>query len=609
MLQKLTNVNVWVHDQEEALAFYTEKLGMEVRADVTVPEMGGFRWLTVGLPGQDDVALALLPVPGPPVFDDETRAAIATIVAKGAAGGLFFSVDDCQATYEELRGRGVEFSQEPTEQPYGIDAGFRDPSGNQMRMAQLSELSSEPGVRPRTEGAQKCSSVRSGSDPTLRDERHVGRLTGCTDTRAVSGPNIGCMETQTQSVVVGRYRLEVGAPAGTRLQVAAMSSRTDPWALASALAASPARRPHVVEELSADVERLAASSEAVESALAVLAASLRGGLADGQMRDNEISLLLGVLERLDREDRHKEALRIARTLATLLALLERWSALIETLRLSIRVARASGDRPARPGPCTRLGTFSACAGRRSEARDLLGQARTLRLALRDEAGVAATEQNLAMSAALAGCGVLRNLVRSPRRACVLSALAAATVGGAVGTVAAGAISTAPANAGQGTTRACPPPAHTQTAPLDSTTTPPTQGTTTPPTQDTTTPPTQGTTTPPPVDTTAPALMLASPKLGERVESTALVFSGVGGTDPGDVATVSISVFPGTDTSRRTGRAGLHRGARRNGCVPAARVPARRHIHGRGGAGGQSGNTTRRTATFTVYTVSAAPPIS
>ena len=110
MLKKLTNVNVWVHDQEEALAFYTEKLGMEVRADVTLPELGGFRWLTVGLPGQDDVALALMTVPGPPVFDDETRAALETLVAKGAAGGLFFSVDDCQSAYEELVKRGVEFS-------------------------------------------------------------------------------------------------------------------------------------------------------------------------------------------------------------------------------------------------------------------------------------------------------------------------------------------------------------------------------------------------------------------------------------------------------------------------------------------------------------------
>jgi catechol 2,3-dioxygenase-like lactoylglutathione lyase family enzyme len=137
MLKNLTHVNVWVHDQDEALAFYTEKLGMELRDDVTVPEMGNFRWLTVGVPGQPDVALTLMAVPGPPVFDDDTRAQITALMAKGAAGGLFFSTDDCQAAYEELKSRGVEFQQEPTAQPYGIDAGFRDPSGNQMRMAQL----------------------------------------------------------------------------------------------------------------------------------------------------------------------------------------------------------------------------------------------------------------------------------------------------------------------------------------------------------------------------------------------------------------------------------------------------------------------------------------
>jgi catechol 2,3-dioxygenase-like lactoylglutathione lyase family enzyme len=138
MLKHLTNVNVWVHDQDEALAFYTEKLGMELREDVTVPEMGNFRWLTVGLPGQD-VALALMAVPGPPVFDEETREHIIAVMAKGAAGGLFFSTDDVKSTYEELKKRGVEFGQEPTEQPYGIDAGFRDPSGNQARMIQLRE--------------------------------------------------------------------------------------------------------------------------------------------------------------------------------------------------------------------------------------------------------------------------------------------------------------------------------------------------------------------------------------------------------------------------------------------------------------------------------------
>jgi predicted enzyme related to lactoylglutathione lyase len=138
MLKQLTNVQVWVHDQDEALAFYTEKLGFELRDDVTVSEMGNFRWLTVGVPGQPDVALALMAVPGPPVFDDETRGQIMALMAKGAAGGPFFTTDDCRASYEELSGRGVEFQQEPTQQPYGIDAGFRDPSGNQMRMLQTS---------------------------------------------------------------------------------------------------------------------------------------------------------------------------------------------------------------------------------------------------------------------------------------------------------------------------------------------------------------------------------------------------------------------------------------------------------------------------------------
>jgi len=137
MLKQITTVNVWVHDQDEALAFYTEKLGMELRDDVTMPELGNFRWLTVGIPGQD-VSIVLMAVPGPPVFDDETRDQIRTLVAKGAAGGLFFSTDDVHGAYEEMKARGVEFSQEPVQQPYGIDAGFRDPSGNQMRMAQLS---------------------------------------------------------------------------------------------------------------------------------------------------------------------------------------------------------------------------------------------------------------------------------------------------------------------------------------------------------------------------------------------------------------------------------------------------------------------------------------
>jgi catechol 2,3-dioxygenase-like lactoylglutathione lyase family enzyme len=137
MLKSLTNVQVWVHDQDEALAFYTDKLGLELREDVTVPELGNFRWLSVGVPGQRDVAITLMAIPGPPVFDPDTAEKVRELMAKGVSGGLFFATDDIRASYEELRSRGVEFQQEPTEQPYGIDAGFRDPSGNSMRMAQL----------------------------------------------------------------------------------------------------------------------------------------------------------------------------------------------------------------------------------------------------------------------------------------------------------------------------------------------------------------------------------------------------------------------------------------------------------------------------------------
>jgi catechol 2,3-dioxygenase-like lactoylglutathione lyase family enzyme len=137
MLKQLTHAQVWVDDQDEALAFYTEKLGMELREDVTVPEMGNFRWLSVGIPGQD-VSITLMAVPGPPVFDEATREQILGLLAKGAAGGLFFATDDVHGAYSEMRERGVEFAQEPKEQPYGVDAGFRDPAGNHFRMAQLS---------------------------------------------------------------------------------------------------------------------------------------------------------------------------------------------------------------------------------------------------------------------------------------------------------------------------------------------------------------------------------------------------------------------------------------------------------------------------------------
>ncbi len=134
---RIATAQVWVHDQDDALAFYTDKLGMVVRSDVTVPEMGNFRWLTVSPPDQEDVAIVLMAVPGAPMVDEATQAQIADLMGKGYAGTVFLTTDDCQQSYEELSGRGVEFIDKPFQQPYGIDASFRDPSGNSFRLTQL----------------------------------------------------------------------------------------------------------------------------------------------------------------------------------------------------------------------------------------------------------------------------------------------------------------------------------------------------------------------------------------------------------------------------------------------------------------------------------------
>ena len=139
-MTRIANAQLWVHDQDEALAFYTEKLGMEVRSDVTLPEMGDFRWLTVGPAEQPDIAITLMAIPGPPVMDAETAEQVRSLMAKGFAGTVFLSTDDCQASYEELSARGVEFTETPEERPYGIDSGFRDPSGNSFRLTQVREL-------------------------------------------------------------------------------------------------------------------------------------------------------------------------------------------------------------------------------------------------------------------------------------------------------------------------------------------------------------------------------------------------------------------------------------------------------------------------------------
>ncbi len=141
---RIANAQFWVHDQDEALAFYTRTLGWEVRADVTMEDWS-FRWVVVGPSGQDDIGLVLMPVPASPMLDAQSSAQLAELIAKGAGGTLFLETDDCRASYEELAARGVVFNDPPTEQPYGIDTSFRDPSGNNIRLTQVLEFSMERG--------------------------------------------------------------------------------------------------------------------------------------------------------------------------------------------------------------------------------------------------------------------------------------------------------------------------------------------------------------------------------------------------------------------------------------------------------------------------------
>jgi uncharacterized glyoxalase superfamily protein PhnB len=137
---KIASAHLWVHDQDAALKYWTEKVGMEVRQDVSLPDLN-FRWLTVGPPGQDDVSIVLMAVPGDPVMDEATKKQVLDLTAKGFAGTVFLTTEDCQATYEKMKARVVEFTEEPHQMPYGIDCGFRDPSGNSVRLTQLADVS------------------------------------------------------------------------------------------------------------------------------------------------------------------------------------------------------------------------------------------------------------------------------------------------------------------------------------------------------------------------------------------------------------------------------------------------------------------------------------
>jgi predicted enzyme related to lactoylglutathione lyase len=136
----ISSAQLWVHDQEVALEFWTKKVGFEIRSDVTLPEMGDFRWLTVGPAHQPDFSVVLMAIPGPPVMDDHTAEQVRELMGKGFAGTVFLTTGDCQASYTELVARGVEFTELPEERPYGVDAGFRDPSGNNIRLTQVNDL-------------------------------------------------------------------------------------------------------------------------------------------------------------------------------------------------------------------------------------------------------------------------------------------------------------------------------------------------------------------------------------------------------------------------------------------------------------------------------------
>ena len=144
-MMKIANAQLWVHDQDEALAFYTDKVGMEVRSDATLPEIPGFRWLTIAPRGQEDVAITLMAIPGAPVMDEQTGNEVRNLVSKGFAGTVFLTTDDVRRDYEEMKARGVEFTEDPEERPYGIDCGFRDPSGNSLRLTQINEAALNQG--------------------------------------------------------------------------------------------------------------------------------------------------------------------------------------------------------------------------------------------------------------------------------------------------------------------------------------------------------------------------------------------------------------------------------------------------------------------------------
>ena len=152
MLTGISHHSVYVLDQDQALDFYCGTLGFEVSADV---DLGFMRWLTIALPAQPDRQI-MLEVPGAPFVDEETAAQLRDLLTKGALGAAaILTTDDCRATYEDLRAKGVEFTEEPTERPYGIDCALRDPFGNPVRITQPA-----PGPVTAEDFAEHCEYVQ-----------------------------------------------------------------------------------------------------------------------------------------------------------------------------------------------------------------------------------------------------------------------------------------------------------------------------------------------------------------------------------------------------------------------------------------------------------------
>ena len=186
-MMRIAYALLWVHDQDEALAFYTEKLGWEVRADATSTELGNYRWLTVGPAGQPDVAVVLNAIPDPPVMDAETAEQVRTLMAKGFAGTLLLTSDDVNASYEELTARGVEFVEPPEGRPYGIDSAFR--RFHETSVAAVERSGMEGGQI----GNDQMAQARSAATAAIVDSQADKKL-------VVAGPGTGKTHTFKQAL-------------------------------------------------------------------------------------------------------------------------------------------------------------------------------------------------------------------------------------------------------------------------------------------------------------------------------------------------------------------------------------------------------------------------